>query len=207
MPNQWRYQVMGVIIGPLSRAEMRDRVLRGEINHDTLVSKVDMESWVTADRVSGLLSPATPEEIARNKGHDGGALANSLHTSQAIFTAGAPAQLQTSKQMLTPGELRLLRKVFVCIVVVYAGIAITGTLVRQNDPPQSGYRVIESTTPSSSRTTPSSSTSFNSEDDRLRGHQRVIIDGLRNNTDSRTVQESLHKVDRDHGVDPNRRYP
>ncbi len=57
MSMQWYFQVMGSDVGPLSPAELADKVKRGQIQADTLVRKGADGKWMPADRIKGLLPP------------------------------------------------------------------------------------------------------------------------------------------------------
>ncbi len=57
MSKQWYFQVMGAEVGPLSPAELADKVKRGQIQADTQVRKGADGKWMAADRIKGLLSP------------------------------------------------------------------------------------------------------------------------------------------------------
>ncbi len=172
---------MGVVVGPVTKAVLRERALNGEITHDTLITRSGTDQWMTADRVKGLLSPATAEEMALLVGN-----------SVAVPT-DTPVQRKalTSRQITLYGGLAW--------TLVAAGLVIAFARSHQSDPQRSSNVMIEATQPSALPT-------VNSEADRRNEHHRVIMDALKNNTDSRKVQESLDKIDRDHGVDPNRRY-
>ena len=63
MAKPWFFQVMGVEIGPLTPAELKEKVQIGQIQADTLVRSGTDGKWIPADRWKGLL-PAkedTPE--------------------------------------------------------------------------------------------------------------------------------------------------
>ncbi len=61
MSKQWYFQTMGAEIGPISPAEMMDKVKRGLIQPDTLVRNGPDGKWLPADRVKGLLpKPEAP---------------------------------------------------------------------------------------------------------------------------------------------------
>ena len=61
MSKQWYFQVMGAEIGPITPAEMMDKVKRGQILPDTLVRNGPDGKWLPADRVKGLLpKPEAP---------------------------------------------------------------------------------------------------------------------------------------------------
>lgn len=62
MSKQWYFQVMGAEVGPLSPAELADKVKRGQIQADTQVRKGADGKWMSADRIKGLLQPV-PEDI------------------------------------------------------------------------------------------------------------------------------------------------
>lgn len=200
MSVEWHYQFMGEIIGPLTAAELRKRALNGEITHDTLITRSGTKDWITADRVKGLLADATAEESAE-AARNARASSGTPDSGRGRDTVAVPKNSTARTRLLTPREVTLLWGLgCTCVFVVFV---ILSTLARQNE----SQRI--STTPYAStieapQTIPS--TSSTSEDDRRREHYRAAMDALNNNTDSRKVQESLDKVDRDHGVDPNRRY-
>jgi hypothetical protein len=61
MSKQWYFQAMGVEIGPISPAELMDKVKCGQVQADTLVRSGPDGKWLPADRVKGLLpKPETP---------------------------------------------------------------------------------------------------------------------------------------------------
>ena len=63
MSMQWYFQVMGAEFGPLTSAELKEKVQIGQIQPDTLVRSGQDGKWIPADRWKGLL-PAkedTPE--------------------------------------------------------------------------------------------------------------------------------------------------
>ncbi len=61
MAKEWYFQVMGSEIGPVSSAELKHRVQRGQIQADTLIRAAPDGKWQSADRIKGLLEPpATP---------------------------------------------------------------------------------------------------------------------------------------------------
>ncbi len=63
---QWYYKVLGEVVGPLSPAQMREKVERGEIGPQTLVRKGAHGRWVLASKVNNLLPPSvddTPAEL------------------------------------------------------------------------------------------------------------------------------------------------
>lgn len=63
MAKPWYFQVMGAEIGPLTSAELKEKVQLGQIEPDTLVRSGTDGKWIPADRWKGLLSPKedTPE--------------------------------------------------------------------------------------------------------------------------------------------------
>lgn len=61
MAKEWYFQVMGAEIGPVSSAELKQRVQRGQIQPDTLIRAAPDGKWQSADRIKGLIDPpATP---------------------------------------------------------------------------------------------------------------------------------------------------
>ena len=63
MSKQWYYEVMGTVIGPLTAVELKQRVLKGQVQADTPVRMGADGRWQAADRVKGLMdrtdAPAT----------------------------------------------------------------------------------------------------------------------------------------------------
>ena len=57
MAKPWYFQVMGAEIGPLSSAELKEKVQLGQIEPDTLVRSGSDGKWIPADRWKGLLPP------------------------------------------------------------------------------------------------------------------------------------------------------
>lgn len=57
MAKEWFFQVMGSEIGPVSSAELKQRVQRGQIQPDTLVRAAPDGKWQSADRIKGLIDP------------------------------------------------------------------------------------------------------------------------------------------------------
>jgi hypothetical protein len=55
MAKPWYFQMMGAEIGPLTPAELMDRVKLGQIQPDTLVRSGKDGKWIPADRWKGLL--------------------------------------------------------------------------------------------------------------------------------------------------------
>lgn len=55
MAKPWFFQMMGAEIGPLTSAELMDRVKLGQIQPDTLVRSGQDGKWIPADRWKGLL--------------------------------------------------------------------------------------------------------------------------------------------------------
>ena len=53
MSENWYYQVMGEIRGPVDPNELRGLVNRNKINRDSYVRR-ERGDWITADRVDGL---------------------------------------------------------------------------------------------------------------------------------------------------------
>jgi hypothetical protein len=58
MSKQWFYQLMGSTIGPVSSAELKHRVLQGQIPPDTPIRLGPDGKWQAAERVKGLLDAA-----------------------------------------------------------------------------------------------------------------------------------------------------
>ena len=61
MAKPWYFQMMGAEIGPLTSAELMDRVKLGQLQPDTLVRSGKDGKWTPADRWKGLLSPKEAE--------------------------------------------------------------------------------------------------------------------------------------------------
>lgn len=57
----WYYKVLGEVVGPLSPAQMREKVALGEIGPQTLVRKGAHGRWVMASKVNNLL-PASVDD-------------------------------------------------------------------------------------------------------------------------------------------------
>lgn len=57
MAKPWFFQMMGAEIGPLTSAELMDRVKLGQVQPDTLIRSGADGKWVPADRWKGLLPP------------------------------------------------------------------------------------------------------------------------------------------------------
>lgn len=57
MAKPWYFQVMGAEVGPLTSAELMEKVQIGQIQPDTLVRSGKDGKWVSADRWKGLLTP------------------------------------------------------------------------------------------------------------------------------------------------------
>lgn len=55
MAKPWYFQVMGTEVGPLTSAELMEKVQIGQIQPDTLVRSGSDGKWVPADRWKGLL--------------------------------------------------------------------------------------------------------------------------------------------------------
>ena len=55
MAKPWYFQVMGAEIGPLTSAELKEKVQIGQIQPDTLVRSGQDGKWIPADRWKGLL--------------------------------------------------------------------------------------------------------------------------------------------------------
>ena len=63
MAQQWYYQVMGQIMGPIEAHTLREMVSVGDITRSTLVRRGDEGEWILAERIAGLfpeLRPAPP---------------------------------------------------------------------------------------------------------------------------------------------------
>jgi hypothetical protein len=52
----WHYKLMGEEFGPVTAKELKQAAEAGTISPDTLVRKVGLDDWVTADRVNGLFT-------------------------------------------------------------------------------------------------------------------------------------------------------
>ena len=59
----WFYQMMGAEIGPLSSAELMEKVQIGQVQADTLVRQGTDGKWIPADRWKGLLPKPAEEEL------------------------------------------------------------------------------------------------------------------------------------------------
>ena len=57
MAKPWYFQVMGAEIGPLTSAELKEKVQIGQIQPETLVRSGQDGKWIPADRWKGLLPP------------------------------------------------------------------------------------------------------------------------------------------------------
>ena len=55
MAKPWYFQMMGAEIGPLTPAELKEKVQMGQIQPDTLVRSGQDGKWIPADRWKGLL--------------------------------------------------------------------------------------------------------------------------------------------------------
>jgi hypothetical protein len=64
MSKQWFYQVMGSTIGPVTSAELKLCVQKGQIPPDTQIRLGPDGKWQSADRIKGLLD-ATPEAAVK----------------------------------------------------------------------------------------------------------------------------------------------
>lgn len=62
MAKPWYFQMMGAEIGPLTPAELMDRVKLGQLQPDTLVRSGKDGKWIPADRWKGLL-PSKEVEV------------------------------------------------------------------------------------------------------------------------------------------------
>ena len=62
MAKPWYFQMMGAEIGPLTPAELMDRVNLGQVQPDTLVRSGKDGKWIPADRWKGLLPSKGAEE-------------------------------------------------------------------------------------------------------------------------------------------------
>jgi hypothetical protein len=77
---QWYYKVLGEVVGPLTAAQMREKVEHGEIGPQTLVRKGAHGRWVAASQVNNLLpSPLDNAPAEPLDGHLG---------SHAVFRGG-----------------------------------------------------------------------------------------------------------------------
>ena len=54
MATEWYYQLMGIVVGPLSASEFRQHAQDGKITPESYVCKGKDTKWVSADRVKGL---------------------------------------------------------------------------------------------------------------------------------------------------------
>ena len=63
MTNDWFFQVMGLVRGPVDSRTLRELAVDGEITRDTFVRRQDGD-WITADRVKGLLQPRQPVDVS-----------------------------------------------------------------------------------------------------------------------------------------------
>ena len=61
MAKPWYFQMMGAEIGPLTPAELMDRVKLGQVQPDSLVRSGKDGKWIPADRWKGLL-PSKEDE-------------------------------------------------------------------------------------------------------------------------------------------------
>ena len=62
MAKPWYFQMMGAEIGPLTPAELMDRVKLGQVQPDSLVRSGKDGKWIPADRWKGLL-PAKDDDV------------------------------------------------------------------------------------------------------------------------------------------------
>ena len=62
MADQWYYQVMGEVFGPVSWSELKRLAQEGALSNDTLVRSGTEGDWIHADRVKGLLDAAARSE-------------------------------------------------------------------------------------------------------------------------------------------------
>jgi hypothetical protein len=72
MTTEWYYQLMNEVVGPLSPAELLDKIRAGQVKEDTLIRKDDSQ-WVSASQVGGLFEAAQRTEarlICPYCGHD-----------------------------------------------------------------------------------------------------------------------------------------
>ena len=88
MSKQWYFQVMGAEVGPLSPAELADKVKRGQIQADTLVRKGADGKWMVADRIKGLLSPLP--EAASPDAADVSAVTSATSSEQTKSAGAVP---------------------------------------------------------------------------------------------------------------------
>jgi hypothetical protein len=76
MSKQWYFQVMGAELGPVTSAELKEKVKRGQIQPETLVRLGNDGKWQPASRVKGLLDdPATPAPTPERAAKAGPAVA------------------------------------------------------------------------------------------------------------------------------------
>lgn len=71
MAKPWYFQVMGTEVGPLTPSELKEKVLIGQIQPDTLVRSGKDGKWIPADRWKGLLpskddTPDPPPDPAKS---------------------------------------------------------------------------------------------------------------------------------------------
>lgn len=92
MAKPWYFQVMGTEVGPLTSAELMEKVQIGQIQPDTLVRSGKDGKWVPADRWKGLLpskeekpepppAPAKESSEATSAKTESGAAASTAATS------------------------------------------------------------------------------------------------------------------------------
>jgi hypothetical protein len=86
MAKPWYFQMMGAEIGPLTAAELRDRVKLGQIQPDTLVRSGKDGKWIPADRWKGLL-PAK-EAVSESSATEETAAAATEQPASAAAPAG-----------------------------------------------------------------------------------------------------------------------
>ncbi len=100
MAKQWFFQEMGVEFGPLSSADVVEKVKRGLIQADTLVRAGQDGKWLAASQVKGLLDaaappPALPPRVkpaasAASAESPTTASASAVSTTSAVKTAATP---------------------------------------------------------------------------------------------------------------------
>src|SRR5437867_3810639 len=62
MAVQWFAQTGDGTLGPMTTAELREAVDRGQVTPETKVRREDMQKWVRAQNVKGLFADRPPEE-------------------------------------------------------------------------------------------------------------------------------------------------
>ncbi len=97
MAKPWYFQVMGVEIGPLTPAELKEKVQIGQIQPDTLVRSGTDGKWIPADRWKGLLpakedTPDPPPAPVKE------APEPAAPKTKSIALAGVPAAIQINEE-------------------------------------------------------------------------------------------------------------